>query len=62
MTDINQPAALTDAEFDALVVAAGLAIPEDMRAQVQIGAHQLRLMAARLHACDCAGNLTASSE
>ncbi len=50
MTPDEQTVAFTDVAFDALLVAARLSIPEDMRAQVRTGANQLRLMAARLHA------------
>jgi Protein of unknown function (DUF4089) len=52
MTDVTQTVDLTSDEFDALAAAAGLTIPEDMRAQVLIGANHLRRMAARLHGCD----------
>ena len=59
---LEQAVALTDAEFNALTAAEVLDIPEDMRAQVLIGANQLRLMAARLHALELSAETMAAPE
>ena len=62
MSQFNETTDLTDVEFNRVLAASSLAVPDGVRAQLLINVNQLRLMVARLQAFDLPGDPEAGAE
>lgn len=62
MSQYNETTDLTDFEFNRVLAASSLTVPDGVRAQLLINVNQLRLMVARLQAFDLPGDPEAGAE